>query len=265
VRPSLEVARLDEARPVDVQPVSDSRHLDDRRERVRNSFLEHHTVEMTFTARDGAQEEIRYTYTDVEVLPEGLIAMRGMLLNPDGKMNSKGAKAIQSGVVAIVDIGSYTTDMGYIINGKLDRGSFGKATRKGLGVRSYIIDPIVDGINRTYETEVAPEQVETAVIHYLNGGEPVVTLRNGQAVKIGDQVEQQRAVLWQAISADVIEPLDPETLKGLILVGGGAYVVQDHARDDLLRLYLGDLIDDQPHMINAESGLRRLIQIHNAG
>lgn len=238
---------------------------DDRRERVRNSFLEHHTVEMTFTARDGAQEEIRYTYTDVEVLPEGLIAMRGMLLNPDGKMNSKGAKAIQSGVVAIVDIGSYTTDMGYIINGKLDRGSFGKATRKGLGVRSYIIDPIVDGINRTYETEVAPEQVETAVIHYLNGGEPVVTLRNGQAVKIGDQVEQQRAVLWQAISADVIEPLDPETLKGLILVGGGAYVVQDHARDDLLRLYLGDLIDDQPHMINAESGLRRLIQIHNAG
>lgn len=235
---------------------------EDERERVKNSFLQHHQVEMTYTNETGETEALSYTYQDVHILPEGLIAMRGMLLNPDGKTNTQGAKAIKSGVVAIIDIGSYTTDTGYILNGKLDRSSFSKATKKGLGVRSYIIDPIVEGIAQTYGVEVASEQVETAVIQYLQGDSGVVALRNGHSVAIGDHIETQRAVLWQAITADVIEPLDPETLKGIILVGGGAYLIQDHARDQLQRLYLGDLIDKSPHMINAESGLRRLIQLH---
>lgn len=236
---------------------------DDERERVHNSFLHHNQVEMTFTNETGEIEEISYTYHDVHIVPEGLIAMRGMLLDPDGKTNTKGAKAIKDGVIAIVDIGSYTTDTGYILNGKLDRGSFGKATKTGLGVRSYIIDPIVEGIKETYGVGVASEQVETAVIQYLQGDNGIVTLRNGHSVPIDDHIETQRAVLWQAIAADVIEPLDPDTLKGIILLGGGAYVIQDHARDVLQRLYLGDLIDKSPHMINAESGLRRLIQLHS--
>lgn len=236
---------------------------ENERERVHQSFLHHNQVEMTYTDPIGEIQEINYTYHDIHVLPEGLIAMRGMLLDHNGKTNTKGAKAIKSGVVAILDIGSFTTDTGYIINGKLDRNSFSHATKKGLGVRSYIIDPIVQGIKDTYQYEVAPEQVETAVIQYLQGDNGIVTLRNGRSIPIDDHIETQRAVLWQAINADVIEPLDPESLKGIILLGGGAYVIQDHARDELQRLYLGDLIDKSPHMINAESGLRRLMQLHN--
>lgn len=231
----------------------------EKREKVRESFLNNGKVSFSYTNESGEAEGIDFEYIDCNVLPEGAAAIYGMILDKNGQPDSKGLAMIKAGYIALIDLGSYTANSLLLRNGQIDETSLDGSTIEELGVHHYIRKPLMNDYG------VPNEVVDAAVVDFVKSGcntnKPTV-IRNdkGQSFDISEDIDQRRREYADAVRARIFNERfnGLRDLKGAILVGGGSMVIED-----LLEGYgavsIGKRIDD-PHMINAESGLRRAMQ-----
>lgn len=183
--------------------------------------------------------------TDASVTSEAIAAFFDLLLGMDGSINERIQRMVESGPIAIADIGGETTDCAVIINGGkgVDAGRSGTARIGTLSLNAALEAKLKHHFKLDSLTAAKVEQA--AMTGKLN------LYREDKDV--ADIVNQEKRNLAAQIIAEIKRKLrDAADLEGVFFVGGGALLL----RDQLIDLYPHAEMVEDPQFANARGMLK---------
>lgn len=202
-----------------------------------------------------------FKIASLTVHPEGLGAVGCYALDDAGKPI---VSDILTGDTVVLDMGMYTIDALQMSEGKFNPESLQSATWEGQGIKAHMLDILLNQVKKA-----------GADFELLTTDDIDLCLRNG--LKTGDyalvsgasSIDLQKAVNKQAvrygdwIANNIIDGVfnGLRGVKSLILVGGGATLVQDHLKTQYPNKILdasqhNHVADVHPTLLNAVGGLR---------
>ncbi len=202
-----------------------------------------------------------WSYKSITVWPEGMGAAMCIALDADGKMNNG---ALLSGDTVILDAGAHTLDALKMSDGNFNPEQLEHATWEAGGVDVHIRQPILRAVkkmNTDFET-LTVDDIDRVIRSGLTTGDYIVSAA-GLEVDIEPLVKKyaERYAEWTAnnICDGVFGGF--KGIKSVILVGGGAVLIEDYLTD-----WYGDKILDRkkhaetkkihPVDMNAVGGMR---------
>jgi hypothetical protein len=222
-------------------------------------FLEN-GAEVTIKLKDDKKPRI-WRYENIVVWPEGIGAAACFVIDDKGEFV---ASSILSGDTVVLDLGAHTLDALKLVDGNFNPEALEHATWEAGGVHVHIREPILRVLKQKSDdfASLSVDDVDRAIRLGLVSGD--FTLRyGGFEVNIKPLLDKyrERYAEWVAnnIGDGVFDGF--RGTKSVILVGGGATLVEDH-----LKKWYGDkLLDRQKHKstqkihpvdMNAVGGLR---------
>jgi hypothetical protein len=186
-----------------------------------------------------------WQYSNVTVLPEGLGALMSFALDEQGNMV---VGDILDGEIVLLDIGVHTLDAAKVINGQFNPEKLDHATWDGLGLDSFIRQPILDLIHKQDPdfTVLTVDDVDLALRTGHATGKYTLSSA-GKTVDITPAVKKASDRYADWIANTVLD----NTFNGLrgvrqlIIVGGGAFFTTQQ----LIELYPDKVMNpqDYPH------------------
>lgn len=158
------------------------------------------------------------------VQAEAIAAFYDLLINADGSINQGIQELVESGSIAIIDIGGKTTDFAVVVNG----GTNIDPTRSGtspLGALS-LNEAVYNALKLKFKVDaLTPVQVDRAV---MTG-----TLRAfGKDNDCSEIVKEEKTLLAsQIIEATKRKMRDGADLERVFFVGGGSLLLKDQLKD----------------------------------
>lgn len=197
----------------------------DVRDRIKEGFKD--DVEIMLK---GDKSPRQWRYSNVNVWPEGLAASLCFVLDDNGQQVGGDVLA---GDVLILDSGVYTLDAVALHNGNFNPETLDSATFENFGIDRQVRQPLLH-----YLKEEVPEFVGLTVDDidrvlrngFVSGD---FTLSHaGKSVDIAPLIEDYRLRFAQDIANAVIDSRFDQLAdyRALIVVGGGAALIEDHLR-----------------------------------
>lgn len=175
--------------------------------------------------RKGHKQPHRIIYNSVQVWPEGLAAAAAIMLDAKGNIANE---ALFNGDVVVLDLGVYTADAVLLSDGDFNPETLQHATWENGGMNSHLREPLLRDVQRI------SSDLRMATVDDID-----LAFRNGAKVKVGgfeadikgalaDYGERYAEWLANNILDGQFNGLNG--IQQLILVGGGAEIVESHLR-----------------------------------
>jgi hypothetical protein len=209
----------------------------------------------------GDKKPRQWHYENVNVMPEGIGAALCFGLNDAGEMVHSSAL---EGEVILLDLGAHTLDALQLVNNNFNPESLEKATWEAGGVHIHIREPILRAIKKHGDdfANLTVDDVDRVIRLGSVSGD--YTLRvAGYEIDLKPSLDKYRERYAEWIANNIGDGVFDgfRGVKSVILVGGGAALVEDH-----LRKWYGDKLLDRrkydttkklhPVDMNAVGGLR---------
>ncbi|MCB9454217.1 MAG: ParM/StbA family protein [Anaerolineaceae bacterium] len=209
----------------------------------------------------GDKNAREWRYSSVSVWPEGIGAAALFILDDAGNPVQTD---LLSGQVLFLDIGAYTTDALLLSDGSFNPETLQHATFEKSGVDEHIRQPILRSLKkRSTDFEILTvDDVDLAIRNGAEGGSYM--LHSGAMdMDIAAQVEHQAGRYAEWLANNILDGHynGLRGIKALVLVGGGAKMVEEPLRE-----WYGDKLLDtskiptvkkvHPVDMNAVGGLR---------
>jgi len=211
-----------------------------------------------------------WRYASVTVWPEGLGAAACFLLDDEGRPT---ATDVLSGDTLILDLGFYTLDALKMVDGSFNPEELEHATFENGGVHTHILEPILRTLRRMGDDFqlLTADDVDRVLRRGLVSGDYTLTAA-GHAVDIQPLVEKHRERYAGWVANTLVDGVFAglRGIKSVILVGGGATLVEDH----MITWYGSKVLDRRQHPtarrvhpvdFNAVGGLRLALMGRTAG
>ena len=171
-----------------------------------------------------------WTYTDVDVLPEGIGAAACFAL--DDKGNPTDSEML-TGETVILDLGVFTGDALKMSDGNFNPESLEHATWDNAGLNTHILQPVVRILKKQSDEfdSISTDDIDATIRKGLDVGNWVVAAGGAEVdiePVIGKYAERYAEWLANNIVDGVFNGL--RGIKSCILVGGGATLVDNHLR-----------------------------------
>ena len=212
------------------------------------------------TLKDDKQPR-KWTYSKVTVWPEGLGAAACFALDADGKPTGRDDLSEET---VVLDAGVFTLDALQLSNGDFNPENLGHATWDNGGVDAHIRQPVLRTLHKQDNdlTVLTVDDIDRLIRQGAISGDYTLRIA-GLEIDAEPLIEKARERYAEWISNNIIDGVfnGLRGIKAVILVGGGAVLIEDH-----LRGWYGDKIMDRnknaatrglhPVDMNAIGGLR---------
>jgi actin-like protein/actin family MreB-like protein len=191
----------------------------------------------------GDKKPRQWRYSHITVWPEGIGAAACFVLDDRGKIVPSDTL---SGEVVVLDLGAHTLDALKLVNGNFNAESLEHATWEAGGVHVHIREPILRSIKKQGD-DFANMTVDD-VDHVIRAGlvSDDYTLRvAGYEIDLKPMMDKYRERYAEWIANNIGDAVFDgfRGIKSVILVGGGAVLVEDY-----LKKWYGDkILDRQQH------------------
>jgi hypothetical protein len=226
---------------------------------MRDRFAEH-GGEVTIKLK-GDKKPRTWSYDNITIWPEGIGAAACFVLNDSG--NSVKSDVL-SGDTIVFDIGAYTLDALKLVDGNFNPEALEHATWEDAGVNTHLREPILRLLKKQQEDfgNLSVDDIDSVMRRGLTEGD--YTLRvAGFEVDLLSMIDKYRERYAEWIANNIGDGAFSgfRGIKSVILVGGGAPLVEDH----LLDWYPSKILNRKEHPtaknihpvdFNAVGGLR---------
>jgi len=202
-----------------------------------------------------------WQYQKITVWPEGIGAAACFILDAKGQPSGSDALA---GDVVILDSGVHTLDALVLSDGNFNPENLQSTTYEDGGIDTHIRQPILQALKKVSDdfAPISVDDVDRAIRTGLDTGDYTLT-SGGASVDLQKLLDKYRERYAEWVGNNIIDgPLDGlRGIKSLILVGGGAVLIEDHIKrwhgDKLLdRTKSPEIKKIHPVDLNAVGGLR---------
>lgn len=229
------------------------------KQRIQECFLEHEgRVEIRLK---GDKKPRTWTYENVTVWPEGIGAACCFVIDDDGEYVKSDAL---SGETVVLDAGAYTLDALKFVNGNFNPEELEHATWENGGVHVHLREPILRALRKQAEAfeTVTVDDIDRVIRQGLVSNDYMLEVA-GYEANVQPLVEKYRERYAEWIANNICDGVFGgfRSIKSVILVGGGAVLIEDY-----MRKWYGDKILDRkkhaavrklhPVDMNAVGGLR---------
>lgn len=200
----------------------------DAQQTMIQRFNAHGDVEIQLK---GDRKPRHWTYDNITIWPEGVGAVACFALDEQGELV---ASDVLGGETVVIDLGAYTLDALRLVDGNFNPEALEYATWEDGGVKTHVVDPILrtvkkqgedfslltaDDIDHVLRLGLVSEDYTLKVAGYEIDLEPLVSKH------------RERYAEWIAnnIGDNVFQGF--RGIKSVILVGGGALLVEDYLRE----------------------------------
>lgn len=209
----------------------------------------------------GDKKPRKWEYSRVTVWPEGLGAAACFALDANGKPTGD---SILDGETIILDAGVFTLDALKLSNGDFNPENLEHATWDDGGVDAHIRQPVLRTLHKMGEdlTVLSVDDVDRMIRQGAISGDYTLSVA-GEEYDVQPLIEKWRERYAEWVANNIIDGVfnGLRGIKAVILVGGGALLIEDH-----LRGWYGDKIMNRkkhtgtkslhPVDMNAIGGLR---------
>lgn len=187
--------------------------------------------------------EVTVNIDDVIVMPEGVAVIINQMLDDSGvKFRNK---ELREGHYGVIDIGSFTTDIPIIVNGKPNSDASDGIDE---GIANYL-DTVVRYLNEEYKITMT----RSKLVEIIESGKLKTDVK-GQKVDIEPLLNQQFEIFSNAIVAKVDNIWSNHfEIKVFYVVGGGAKALEKYLRSEMEQrgIKLTFIESEDPQMQNA--------------
>lgn len=174
------------------------------------------------------QKPVSWKYSDLTVWPEGIGAAACFILDAKGQPANT---EILAGNAIILDLGMYTLDALQMSDGNFNPESLDHATWESDGIKANILEPILRALKKTSPDFqlLTADDVDAVLRKGVTTGDYSITAGQAEA-DLKPMFDKQSERYAARIANNIIDG-QYSGLRGtrsLILVGGGAALVQDH-------------------------------------
>ena len=216
----------------------------------------------------GDKKTREWRYDQITVWPEGIGAAACFILNDTGQLVESD---VLTGEVIVLDMGAYTLDALKMSDGNFNPEELEHATFENGGIMVHILEPILRMVKKMGDdfSLLGIEDVERVLRLGTISGDYTLTVA-GTEVDLEPAVEKHRERYAEWIANNIVDGVFAglRGVKRVILVGGGALLVEDY-----MRQWYGDKVLDRkkhpttkkifPVDFNCVGGLRlALARIH---
>jgi hypothetical protein len=209
-------------------------------------------------------------YENITIWPEGIGAAACFILDDDGQLVESDVLA---GEVLVLDMGAYTLDALRMVNGNFNPEELEHATFENGGIMVHILEPVLRTLKRMGDdfSLLSIEDAERVLRLGLISSDYTLTVA-GQEVDVEPLVNKYRERYAEWIANNILDGdfAGLRGIKSVILVGGGALIVED-----FMTQWYGDKVLNRkkhpttkkvfPVDFNAVGGLRLALNcIHSA-
>ena len=170
-------------------------------------------------------------YDNITVWPEGIGAAACFVLDDEGQLVESD---VLEGEVLVLDMGAYTLDALKMSNGNFNPEELEHATFENGGIMTHILEPILHTLKRMGDdfSLLSIEDAERVLRLGLISGDYTLTVA-GQAVDVEPLVNKYRERYAGWIANNILDGVFAglRGIKSVILVGGGALIVEDFMRE----------------------------------
>ena len=168
-----------------------------------------------------------WRYENITVWPEGIGAAACFILDDEGQLVESD---VLEGEVLVLDMGAYTLDALKMVNGNFNPEELEHATFENGGIMVHILEPILHTLKRMGDdfTLLSIEDAERVLRLGLISGDYSLTVA-GQEVDVEPLVNKYRERYAEWIANNILDGVFSglRGIKSVILVGGGALIVED--------------------------------------
>ena len=168
-----------------------------------------------------------WRYENITVWPEGIGAAACFILDDEGQLVESD---VLEGEVLVLDMGAYTLDALKMVNGNFNPEELEHATFENGGIIVHILEPILRTLKRMGDdfTLLSIEDAERVLRLGLISGDYSLTVA-GQEVDVEPLVNKYRERYAEWIANNILDGVFSglRGIKSMILVGGGALIVED--------------------------------------
>lgn len=195
-------------------------------------------IEQRFGSQDGSVEislkgerrPRRWTYERLTVWPEGIGAVACFILDDNGDMADSD---MLDGETVVIDAGAYTLDALKLVNGNFNPEALEFATWEDGGVKAHILDPILRTVRQQGDdfSLLTADDVDRVIRLGLVSEDYTLTAA-GYELDLAQLVEKQRERYAEWIANNILDGVFSSLrgIRSVILVGGGATLVEDYIR-----------------------------------
>jgi hypothetical protein len=187
--------------------------------------------------KDNSEVEIQFKkdrkprtwrYENITVWPEGIGAAACFILDDDGELVESD---VLDGEVLVLDMGAYTLDALRMVNGNFNPEELEHATFENGGIMVHILEPVLRTLKRMGDdfSLLSIEDAERVLRLGLISGDYSLTIA-GQEVDVEPLVNKYRERYAGWIANNILDGVfsNLRGIKSVILVGGGALIVEDY-------------------------------------
>lgn len=175
-------------------------------------------------------EPRRFNYKVVNVVPEGLGAVCCFALDSEGGLANNN---VLIGQTVVIDIGLFTLDVVQMLDGNFNPETLDHSTYENAALNSHIREPLLRHLHDSDPdfTVLTVDDVDMAIRQGIETGDWKVKSA-GKAVDIQAMIERLSERYAEWIANNIIDSNlnGLRGIKSVILVGGGALLVEEHLR-----------------------------------
>lgn len=196
-------------------------------------------IEQRFGSNDGAVEIMlkgdrkprQWTYERITVIPEGVGAVACFILDDSGELADSD---VLDGETVVIDAGAYTLDALKLVNGNFNPESLEYATWEDGGVKVHILDPILRIVKKQGDdfSLLTADDIDRVLRLGLVSDDYTLKAA-GYEMDLKPLVEKHRERYGEWVANNILDNVfnGLRGIKSVILVGGGATLVEDHIRE----------------------------------
>lgn len=196
------------------------------REKLQRTFMSG-PVEI---ALRGDKSTRRWEYSNVTVWPEGLGAAACFALDATGKPTGDD---LLDGDTLILDAGVFTLDALKLSNGDFNPETLEHATWDNGGVDAHIRQPVLRKLHKLHPdlTTLTIDDIDRMIRQGAIAGDYTMTVA-GDEYDLQTQIENYRLRYAEWVANNIVDGVfnGLRGIKTVILVGGGAGLIEDHLR-----------------------------------
>jgi hypothetical protein len=179
----------------------------------------------------GDRKSRTFNYDHITIWPEGVGAVACFILDENGDLVESD---VLDGETLVMDLGFYTLDALKMVNGNFNPEELEHATFEQGGVMSHVLEPILRVVRKQGEdfSMLTADDVDRVIRLGLVSEDYTLKVA-GYELDLGPLVEKHRERYAEWIANNIVDNVFAgfRGIKSVILVGGGALLVEDHLRE----------------------------------
>lgn len=179
----------------------------------------------------GDRKPRTFTYENLTIWPEGVGAVACFILDDNGEVMQSD---LLDGETLVIDLGFYTLDALKMVEGNFNPEELEHATFENGGVMNHVLEPILRVVKKQGDdfSLLTADDVDR-VLRLGLVSEDYTLKAAGYEIDLKPLIEKHRERYAEWIANNIVDNVFAgfRGIKSVILVGGGALLVEDHLRE----------------------------------